>query len=491
MSDPIINQKIRVRAAPSPTGSPHIGNLRTFLFDFLAARHYGGAFVLRIEDTDKKREIELGVSKLKELLDAYGLEADEGPDIGGKYGPYIQSERKQIYQKHAEMLVEEGHAYKCFCTEERLENLREQQKKDGKQTRYDGFCRDLSKKQVAEQEEKGLEHVIRLKVPKKGICEFDDLVFGSVKIPYKSIDDQILIKRNGLPTYHFGVVVDDHLMEITHVLRGSEYVSSTPKDILMYEAFGWDIPKWVHMPLIVGQNGKKLGKREGALPALEYLRQGYLPEAVINYLALLGWNPGDETTVMTKDELIKKFSFERIHKSPAKFDAEKFLWINGEHIRKLNDDKFEKSFMDWLSRDLNGLIERDYLGQMVDDNVLGAKLSLVKERSKTLLDAANQIRFFYYRPAKEIYINSDVDKLSSEILEKLLKIHEEVDISDQVKWEESVRKLADEYELKHGDVFMQLRVAVSGSKFSPPLRESLVILGKDELLDRIGNYIMS
>jgi glutamyl-tRNA synthetase len=383
-------KNIRTRIAPSPTGYPHIGNMRAFLFPYLAAKHYGGSFILRIEDTDKKRQVEGGVEKLIEVMRAYKMDPDEGPTFGGDYGPYIQSERKDLYKKHAEELVEKGAAYYCFCTEERLTKMREEQKANGlTQTKYDGLCRKIDPTEAKKRAKGGEDYVVRLKVPTTGVCEFRDFAFGKVQVPFKSIDDQVLLKSDGLPTYHFGVVVDDHLMKITHVFRGEEYLSSTPKDILMYEAFGWEIPQWVHMPMVVGDNGKKFGKRSGALPALEYLEAGYLIDAILNYIALLGWNPGDNTTMMTREELVEKFTLEKMQKSPARFDMEKFTWLNGEHIRALDIEVLTEQFLEWLKTYGDNPSLYEFLS---NDEFLSAKVALVQERAKTFVEIVEQIR---------------------------------------------------------------------------------------------------
>jgi glutamyl-tRNA synthetase len=309
-----------------------------------------------------------------------------------------------------------------------------------------------------------------------------------LSIPYRSIDDQVLVKSDGLPTYHFGVVVDDHLMKITHVLRGEEYISSTPKDILMYKAFGWDIPVWVHMPMIVGDNGKKFGKRNGSQPAVAYLEQGYLQEAIINYVALLGWSPGSDLTVMNREDLVEHFTLEKIQKSPAKFDPKKFEWINGEHIRLLKVGELTDKFLEWLKRYSEEKIETNLRAYLMKDTGLKDKVALVQERAKTFVEMADQLKFFYIVPTEKDYKEQEIKKISDQLIEELIAVHKTVDISDQEAWENAVRGLADSCSYKAGDVFMQVRIAIAGSRFSPPLRESMEILGKDEILKRLETY---
>lgn len=481
-------KQVRTRAAPSPTGMPHLGSLRAFLMPWLAAKRLGGKFILRIEDTDQKRYVENGIEILRQFFIDYDLIPDEGPGFGGDLGPYIQSERKDLYRSYAEELINKDAAYYCFCSAERLEELRKKQQMNKVQTRYDKHClKTYTKEEAQKKVDAGESHVVRLNVPSEGICEFEDVVFGKLKIPYKSIDDQVLLKSDSLPTYHFGVVIDDHLMQITHVLRGEEYISSTPKDILMYKAFGWEIPLWVHMPMIVGDNGKKFGKRNGSLPAVEYLEKGYLKEAIINYVALLGWSPGEDLTVMDRETMIKKFELKRIQKSPAKFDPVKFEWINGEHIRTLKLEDLTDRVLEWLKK-YDEKIDKDLRGFLMKDTGLKNKVALVQERTKTLLQIAEQLRFFYVPPTDEDYQASEIVKTSDQLIKELIEVHEKVEIKDQEAWENAVRGLAESCSYKAGDVFMQIRVAVVGSRFSPPLRESLEILGKEEVLKRLKNY---
>ena len=347
--------KIRTRFAPSPTGFMHVGNLRTALYEYLTAKHEGGTFVLRIEDTDRERYVEGATQVIYDTMKLAGLEHDEGPDIGGEFGPYVQSERLSMYKPYAEQLVEQGKAYRCFCTKERLEALKENAPEG---TGYDRHCRDLSPEEIQKNLDAGMPYVIRQKMPLTGSTSYHDLVYGDITFPNEDLDDQVLIKTDGFPTYNFANVIDDHTMGITHVVRGSEYLSSTPKynllyeafGWLLYEAFGWEIPTYIHLPLIMGKSVdeegneviSKLSKRHGSTGFMDLVNEGYLPEAIINYIALLGWAPKDTREIFSLPELIEAFDINGISKSPAVFDYDKLSWVNQEHIKAMSDEEFLK-----------------------------------------------------------------------------------------------------------------------------------------------------
>lgn len=475
--------KIRTRFAPSPTGYMHVGNLRTALYAYLLAKHEGGDFILRIEDTDQERYVDGAVDLIYKTLAETGLVHDEGPDIGGNYGPYIQSERRDIYKKYAEELVEKGAAYYCFCDKERLDRVREQQEKAKLPSKYDGHCRNLSKEEIAEKLAAGIPYVIRQKIPRSGSTTFEDMVFGKITAPNDTLDDNVLLKSDGLPTYNFANVVDDHLMNITHIIRGSEYLSSTPKYNLLYEAFGWEIPKYVHCSPVMKEAGKKLSKREGDASYEDFRLKGYLKDAILNYIALLGWSPGDDREIMSLDEMVEAFNVSGISKSPAIFDIDKLNWINGEYIRRLSLDEFTEIAMPFYKE----AVKRD-----VDYNLLS---SCLHDRTEKFADIPEQLDFIDALPdySPELYTHKKMKtspENSLEALEKILPILEGLD-----KWEhdtihDAMINLASSLELKNGRILWPLRVALSGKAFTPGGGiEIACILGKDESLDRIRKGI--
>ena len=340
-------QKVRTRFAPSPTGFMHVGNLRTALFEYLIAKSNGGDFILRIEDTDQERYVEGAVDVIYETLRTVGLKHDEGPDIGGPCGPYVQSERKELYRGYAEQLVSKGKAYYCFCTKERLDSLHESKGENG--GGYDRHCRSLPAEEVQRLLAAGTPHVIRQKMPTEGSTTFEDVVYGPITIENKELEDQVLLKSDGFPTYNFANVIDDHLMGITHVVRGSEYLTSTPKYNLLYQAFDWDVPVYVHLPLIMGKDAdggvSKLSKRHGSTGFADLVKEGYLPEVIVNYIALLGWCPKDNREIFSLEDLTKAFSIDGISKSPAVFDYDKLLWFNAEYLRAMQPEEFTRRAM--------------------------------------------------------------------------------------------------------------------------------------------------
>ena len=376
-------ENVRVRYAPSPTGYPHVGNIRTALLNWLFARHSGGSFIVRIEDTDVNRKVEGAVEAILSGLRWLGIDWDEGPEVGGNYGPYFQSQRLEHYQRIARQLVEGGHAYPCYCSEERLARMRTEMAQRGDSMRsYDRRCRDLSREQRAEFEAKGIIPVIRFKTTLQGETKFNDLIKGEVIFDNSTLDDFVLLKSDGYPTYHLANVTDDHLMKITHVLRADEWLSSTPRHVLLYDALGWQPPLFAHLPMILGTDRSKLSKRHGATAITEYRDQGYLPQAMVNFLALLGWSLDDRTELFTGEELIHHFSIERISKTSAIFNLDKLKWMNGAYLRKLNTDELTVQLMPFLDRDLPPSVKRPLSREYVKRIV-----PLIQERLMTLGEA--------------------------------------------------------------------------------------------------------
>lgn len=480
--------QIRTRYAPSPTGFMHIGNLRTALYEYLIAKSKNGKFILRIEDTDQERLVEGAVDVIYSTLSKVGLKHDEGPDIGGNYGPYIQSQRMENYSKFAHELVKEGKAYYCFCTKERLENIRENKEKlKSSNLGYDRHCRDLPQEEIDKLLASGTPYVIRQKVPLDGQTTFDDVVFGKITIENKEIEDQILLKADGYPTYNFANVIDDHLMNITHVVRGSEYLTSTPKYNLLYEAFGWDLPTYIHLPLIMGEdeNGKisKLSKRHGATSFEDLTKDGYLPEAIINYIALLGWCPEGNRELFTLSELVENFSVERISKSPAVFDYEKLKWFNCEYIKAMSDEEFLELIMPYL----DGVRESGF-----DLNVLA---SILKPRISKLTEIQDTIKFLECCPEYdvELFVNKKsktTEENSKLVLETVLPLLENLEAWSHDSLYNLLIELAKDMELKNGTVMWPVRIAIAGQKVTPGgAVEILQILGKVESLKRIKSAI--
>lgn len=473
--------KVRTRYAPSPTGFMHVGNLRTALYEYLIAKNQGGSFVLRIEDTDQERYVEGAVDVIYNTLKVAGLKHDEGPDVGGEYGPYVQSERKDMYLPFAEQLIAEGKAYRCFCTKERLESIQQDSEFGG----YDRHCRDLSQEEIDRLLSEGVPYVIRQKMPLEGSTTFVDAVFGEITVENSELQDQILIKSDGFPTYNFANVIDDHTMGITHVVRGCEYLSSTPKYNLLYDAFGWEIPTYVHLPLIMGKdeegNVSKLSKRHGATGFEDLIKEGYLPEVIINYIALLGWCPKGNEEIFTLSELEKEFSVENISKSPAVFDYQKLQWFNAEYLRAMSDEKFTE-------------IAKPYYDSVFGDTPYdGSKLTaILKARTVQLTDIPNMIKFFKELPDydKELFVNKK-SKTNLENTPAILKTVTER-LAALEDWnaeaiKELLINLATELELKNGTVMWPARIAASGQTVTPGgAVEILDILGKDETLRRLN-----
>jgi glutamyl-tRNA synthetase len=477
-------KKVRTRFAPSPTGFMHVGNLRTALYEYLIAKSLGGTFVLRIEDTDQERLVPGAVDIIYNTLKQVGLKHDEGPDIGGEFGPYIQSERKDIYLPYAEQLVREGKAYYCFCTKERLDSLHAA-KGDGEFSGgYDRHCRDLPKEEVDRLLATHTPYVIRQRMPIEGSTTFHDAVYGSITIENKELEDQILIKSDGYPTYNFANVIDDHLMQITHVVRGCEYLTSTPKYNLLYEAFGWEIPTYVHLPLIMGKNEdgsvSKLSKRHGSTGFADLIKEGYLPETIVNYIALLGWCPKENRELFTLPELVENFSIDGISKSPAVFDYDKLTWFNGEYIRSMPEEKFIADAMPYF-KEVFPEQEKNWhvLASILQPRV--TKFTQIPEMIAFLKDLPDYpVDFFVNKKSKTNLENSVV------MLEEAIAMLENTDDWSVENLHDRLIELAQKLEVKNGTLLWPVRIAAAGMQVTPGgAMEILAILGKEESLQRL------
>ncbi len=475
--------KIRTRFAPSPTGYMHVGNLRTALYAYLLAKHDGGDFILRIEDTDQERYVDGAVDLIYKALADTGLRHDEGPDVGGEYGPYIQSERRDLYKKYALELVEKGEAYYCFCDKERLDKVRAEQEKAKVPPKYDGHCKNLSKEEIEEKLRAGVPYVIRQKIPQTGTTSFDDEVFGTITAPNETLDDNVLLKSDGLPTYNFANVVDDHLMNITHVIRGSEYLSSTPKYNLLYKAFGWEIPKYVHCSPVMRDAQKKLSKREGDASFEDFVGKGYLKEAVLNYIALLGWSPGDDREIITLEEMVEAFNVKGISKSPAIFDINKLNWLNGEYIRKMTLEEFNEAAMPYYKEAVKREVDTMILSKCLHDRC--EKFSDIPEQIDFIDELPDyDIELFTHKKMKTNPENSLVS------LKAILPILEGIDTWNAETIHDKMISLATQMEVKNGIVLWPMRVALSGKAFTPGGGiEIATLLGKEESIARIKKGI--
>ena len=480
------SNKVRTRFAPSPTGYMHVGNLRTALYTYLMAKHEDGTFILRIEDTDQGRYVEGAVDVIYNTLREAGLNWDEGPDIGGPVGPYVQSERMGMFKQYAEQLVAEGKAYYCFCTEERLEALHAEQRARGEMTHYDGCCRDLPEEEVKKRLAAGEPYVIRQKIPRTGITGFDDVVYGHIEVENSEMDDQILIKTDGMPTYNFANVVDDHLMGITHVIRGDDHVSNTPRQILIYEALGLPVPTFGHVPMILGPDRQKLSKRHGATSVEEYRDAGYLSDAFVNYLALLGWSLDGETTIIPRDVLASKFSLDRISKNPATFDPKKLDWVNAEYINGMSDAQFADEIMVPELHEA-GLIEGNV---EYGEDWIDALAAIVKPRTKMPTDAVTVAAPIFATAETLEYDEKSVNKgLAKEGMGAILDAAKAA-LEGVTEWtaaniDAALEPLPEQMDLKKRVVFQAVRVAVCGNMVSPPLGETMALVGRDDCLARI------
>lgn len=474
---------VRVRFAPSPTGHPHIGNIRTVVFNWLYARQNQGQFILRIEDTDRARYVEDAIQVITDGLRWLGMDWDEGPQVGGDYGPYIQSQRVALYKEKAEELVAQGAAYRCNCSAERLDQIRAAQRARGETPRYDGLCRNKPAGAVSKDEP----HVIRLKVPHAGTTTIHDILRGDITFENSLIDDQILLKSDGFPTYHLAVVIDDHLMGITHIMRGDDWISSTPKRLLLYKAFGWEPPVYAHVPLVLGTDGKKLGKRHGAVSIDAFRRQGYLPEAIFNFLALLGWAPGsgEEQEIFTREELIERFDITRINLAPAVFSYDKLNWVNGQYIRALSEAELLKRLIPFWAN--AGLIPVPVPTELIP--TLRVLVPLVQERLKTLRDVVDLTDFVFADietpPVEKLIGKKMTAGQSREAIRRTQALLAGLVHFNAESMEGPMRQLATDLGLKAGQLFTIVRNAVTGKKVSPPLFGSIEALGRTKTLKRL------
>jgi len=478
---------VRTRYAPSPTGIPHVGNVRTALFAWLLARHHGGSFIVRIEDTDQARLVPGAQEAILDSLRWLGIDWDEGPEAGGAYGPYIQSERLDYYREAAEALIASGSAYRCYCSTERLEALRAEQQAAKLPPGYDRRCRTLSDGERAAFEAAGIAPVVRFAIPLEGSTSFSDRVRGEIQVENRTLDDFVILKSDGFPTYHLAVVVDDHFMEVSHVLRGDEWLPSTPRHVLLYTALGWTAPEFAHLTLILGPDKAKLSKRHGAASLLEYRDMGYLPEAMMNFLALLGWSLDDRTEVMSREQLIEGFSLDRIVKSPAVFDRDKLEWMNGVYIRMADAGRWASIVATRLDTDLPAAAARP-----LDRALIAQVAPLIQERVKLLTEITPMVEFFFVAPGPrdEALLLGKRFRDDREGALRALRAAEGR-LQALQEWtaesiEANLRELATELELKAGDLFMLVRVAITGRGVTPPLMESMEALGRDESLRRIA-----
>jgi glutamyl-tRNA synthetase len=468
--------RVRLRFAPSPTGYPHLGNIRTALFNWLFARHQGGVFVLRIEDTDVARKVEGAVDIILDSLRWLGLDWDEGP--------YFQSQRLSIYRETGQRLIDEGHAYLCYCSPERLGAMRQEQMRCKQPPKYDRRCRNLTEEQGAEWKAAGVTPVIRFKTPLEGETTFHDLIYGWVTFRHDTLDDFVLLKSDGYPTYHLANIVDDHLMDISHVLRAEEWLSSTPRHVLLYQALDWQAPQFAHLPMILGPDRAKLSKRHGATNINEYQKEGYLPDAMVNFLALLGWSVDDRTELLSREELIKHFSLERVGKTGAIFNKEKLEWMNGVYLRRLSLTEFVHRAMPFLDKSLP-----ESVGRPLDKRYVSQVLSLIQERAKTLAEVPQLADFFFLDELSydaRLLSKGKLDaKSGAKAIMAASQKLEHAATWDAIVLESILRALATELELPAGELFGVLRVAITGRTAAPPLFQTMTALGKGKCLKRL------
>ena len=486
------DKPVRVRMAPSPTGYLHLGGARTSLYNYLLARQAGGKFVLRIEDTDRKRFVEGAQQEFETSLRWLGINWDEGTDIGGPYGPYRQSERKEIYQKYARQLIEQGHAYYCFCTPERLEKVRQEQQKNKIPPHYDGTCRNLPLDEAQKRVDSGERHVVRFKTPKEGSTTVHDYLRGDITVENKNLDDYILVKSDGLALYHLAVVVDDHLMKISHVFRGSEWLPTFPLHVLLIKAFGWDQPEWIHLSLFLKPSGKgKMSKRESAelikdgysIFVKDLMALGYVPEAVINWIALMGWSYDDHTEFFTMADLIEKFTLDKLNPSPAAINFTKLDYFNGMHIRALEKSDLAQRLIPFFKAE----------GLEVTTEQLLPIIPIIQERLQGL-DDAPRLAGFFFRPfgkvsLEELIIKGESAETSAKIAFEVTAILEALGSMKMEDTEPAMRNYVEKNGYKAGQVFGLMRIAITGQRISPPLFESMEIIGREEVLNRMKSAV--
>ncbi|MBQ7141014.1 MAG: glutamate--tRNA ligase [Bacilli bacterium] len=472
-------KKVRTRFAPSPTGFMHVGNLRTAIFEYLIAKHDSGDFILRIEDTDQTRKVDGAIDFIYNTLNLCNIHIDEGPNNKGEFGPYIQSERVHLYKEYAHKLVEMGKAYYCFCTEERLEKLRKEADENNVAFLYDGHCKNLTKEEIEEKIKNGEKYVIRQKMPKEGISSYEDLVYGEIKVENKLLEDQILLKSDGYPTYNFANVIDDHLMNITHVIRGNEYVMSTPKYNLLYDAFGWEKPTYIHVSMVLGSDGQKLSKRNGDASFMDLYNDGYLPEAVINYLVMLGWSPETNDEIFTMNELIKIFDPKRISKSPSVFDIKKLNWVNAHYIKKLESDKLLEITLPHLKEayDLSNKTD-EWISELV--NLYKDHISYGKE--------IVEVTDLFFK--ENIELDSECTEfMSAEGIDNTISVFAS-EIENITDWtveniNTAIMNTKEKAGVKGKMLFMPIRIKVSGQMHGPELPNTIHLLGKETVLNRL------
>lgn len=476
-----MSQSVRVRYAPSPTGDPHVGNVRTAIFNWLFARRYGGTFMIRVEDTDQSRKVEGATEELLNALHWIGLDWDEGPDVGGDYAPYYQSKRLDIYSKYITQLIEQGSAYRCYCSTERIAEVRKEAQRLKAVGGYDRRCRDMNGDELEERLSSRASHVVRFKMPLDGVTSVDDLVRGRVTFENELIDDFVMLKSDGFPTYHLANVVDDHVMKISHVLRAEEWLPSIPRHLQIYEALGWEPPKFAHLPIILAPDRSKLSKRHGATSIMEYREMGYLPDAMINFLTLLGWSLDDKTDVISVEDLKKHFSIERVAKGGAIFDTTKLNWMNGHYIRQCDVETLADHLLEFWKAFPPGNLAR-----LPDRELLIRIVPLIQERMKTLRDAAPLIPFFFqdeipYENSELIQKGMDAETTKT-ALESVANGLSELEPFDAEAIEAFLRARVSDLGVKVGQLFGSLRVATTGLKVSPPLFETIEVLGKQRTL---------
>ncbi len=479
-----MSNSVRTRFAPSPTGYPHVGNIRTALFAWLFARHHGGSFIVRIEDTDVARKVKGAVEAILDSLRWLGLDWDEGPDIGGKYAPYVQSQRLELYQEAAQRLILQGDAYYCYCSPERLAEMRAEQKRRKQPPGYDRTCRDLNEQERAQRKAEGITPVVRFKTPLSGQTRWRDLVWGDVKFENSVLEDLVLLKSDGYPTYNLANIVDDHKMEISHIIRAEEFISTTPCHVLLYQALGYELPQFAHVPRVLDSDRSKLSKRHGAVSTSEFQKQGYLPETMLNFLALLGWSLDDKTEIMSKQQLIENFSLERVSKTAAIFNRQKLEWMNGVYIRRLSLEDFTQRALPFLNSGLPRTVKRPlslyYIRQI---------MPLIQERARTLAEVPELVQFFF---ADELDYDANLligKDMSQESAARALEVSqqrlEKLEPFNTEPLESLLRPLAAELGLKTGQLFGTLRVSVTGLTAAPPLFQTMAVLGKERCLKRI------
>jgi len=474
----------RVRFAPSPTGYLHVGGARTALFNWLFAKKTGGKFLLRIEDTDQSRYDENALAEIFTSLQWLGLQWDEGPTVGGGYGPYFQSERLDLYRKYAEELIEKGLAYRCFCSSERLEELRREQENSNAETLgYDKKCRTLSKDESASRA-RNESFVIRLAIPENGTVKFTDKIRGEISFDVKTQDDFVLLKTDGFPTYHLANVIDDHFMEISDVLRGDEWITSTPKHLLLYEAFGWRAPNFAHLPVILSEDGKKLSKRKGAASVTDFKKDGILPEALVNFLALLGWNPGDDREIMSIDEMIQAFDLQKVSPKSSVFDNKKLSWMNGEYLKKSSAERIYVELKDEFDK----LPNKD---DTAEKKILAA-INLMKERTQKITELPSLCEFFFVAPS--VYDEQAVQKIRKDanmpnILAKLSEKLSEIQVCEPEICDKILQDLLVEFAVGFAKVGLPARIAITGLSGGPSLHDIIPLVGKDECVKRIRTFL--